>query len=67
MANHLSSCHLTQKTQKNMNAQGGISREISMKIRLEIYRNVHSGLKYGKKCNFGKPQLLPQGLNINVL
>ena len=50
MANHLSSCHLTQKTQKKkMNAQGGISREISMKIRLEIYRNVHSGLNYGKK------------------
>ena len=56
MANHLSSCHLTQKTQKNMNAQGGISREISMKIRLEIYRNVHSGLNYGKKCNFRMPQ-----------
>ena len=32
-----------------MNTQGGISREISMKIRLEIYRNVHSGLNYGKK------------------
>ena len=40
-----------------MNAQGGISREISMKIRLEIlYRNVHSGLNYGKKCNFRMPQ-----------